>query len=90
MTPECVEIGDAILFQKVQDEVVLLNMDSEQYYGLNPVAAEMWASLMKCGRVSEAAESLIACYEVEPETLKSDLNKLVTELMSGGLLKATV
>jgi hypothetical protein len=84
-----VEIGDAVLYQEVQDEVVLLNMANQQYYGLDDVGARMWKSLLESGSVAEATVHLCQTYEVEETVIRSDLEVLVRDLLAAGLLKTT-
>ena len=36
-------VPKGVLFQDLGDEVVLLEVESEQYYGLNEVCARMWS-----------------------------------------------
>ncbi len=86
--PAAVAIGDAVLFQELEDEVVLLNMSSQQYYGLNDVGASMWKSLMEVRNVATAGDLLSKEYAVEPAVLRADLETLVRDLLKAGLLKA--
>lgn len=88
--PSFVEIGDSVLFQKIQDEVVLLNMENQQYYGLNAVGADMWESLIRERSLARAAEELAGIYEIDRETVRGDLSALVRDLVAKGLLKAVV
>jgi len=87
--PVTVAIGDAVLCQELDDEVVLLNMTNQQYYGLNDVGAQMWKSLLESGSVAAAAELLETMYEIEPTLLRTDLEALVRDLLNAGLLRAT-
>jgi hypothetical protein len=86
--PATVSIGDAVLYQELEDEVVLLNMANQQYYGLNDVGAQMWKCLIELGDISTAGDRLCRSYEVDPTVFRADLEKLVRELLSAGLLKA--
>jgi hypothetical protein len=86
--PETVVIGDAVLYQELEDEVVLLNMSNQQYYGLNDVGAEMWKCLMESGNLAAAGDRLSTSYEVEPTVIRADLEGLVRDLLAAGLLKA--
>ena len=83
-----VEIGEDVLFQQLQGEVVLLNMASQRYYGLNEVGARMWELLLESGDVNAVTDRLRETYDADPVTLRSDLERLIEELRSAGLLKA--
>jgi hypothetical protein len=86
--PTSVAIGDAVLYQELEDEVVLLNMANQQYYGLNDVGAQMWKCLIELGNVATAGDRLCNSYEVDPTVFRADLEDLVNDLLSAGLLKA--
>jgi hypothetical protein len=84
--PPAVAVPDSVLYQEVEDEAVLLNMANQQYYGLNDVGAQMWKSLAEAGTIAEAEDLLRGMYEIEQQTLRSDLETLVRDLLKVGLL----
>jgi hypothetical protein len=86
--PGTVVIGDAVLYQELEDEVVLLNMADQQYYGLNDVGAQMWKCLMEVGSLAAAGDRLSNEYEEEQTVIRADLEALVRDLLNAGLLKA--
>ena len=88
--PAAVTIGDSVLYQDLEDEVVLLNMANQQYYGLNDVGAQMWKSLLETKDVAAAGDRLAEMYEVEQTVLRADLNRLIVKLLDAGLLKGTL
>lgn len=86
--PDHVEITDSVLYQKIQDEVVLLNMDNQQYYGLNAVGADMWDNLISLKSITAVTEQICKTYDAERVNVREDLATLVHEMLSAGLLKA--
>jgi hypothetical protein len=84
---EKVEIGDSVIYHALDDEVVLLNMSNQQYYGLDSVGADMWKILIEYRDLGVAAKRVQACYEVDAETARGDLQMLVRDLVKAGLLK---
>ena len=56
---------DDVIFQTVRDEAVLLNLKSQQYYGLDAVGSRMWGLLVDLGDLSSVAAAL------EPETQRA-------------------
>ena len=84
--PLVVAIADSVLFQELEEEAVLLNMANQQYYGLNDVGAQMWKSLAEAASIADAEALLLKLYEIEPPTLRGDLETLVRDLLKAGLL----
>lgn len=87
--PYAVAIGDSVLYQELEDELVLLNMTTQQYYGLNNVGAQMWKSLMETGTVTATSDALGRIYDAQPSVIQADLEALVRDLLKAGLLKAS-
>jgi hypothetical protein len=86
-TQETIEIGESVLYQELEDQVVLLNMNSQLYFSLDPIGAVMWRLLLECGNVQVAAGRLCGLYQVDEETAHNDFNTFVRELAGAGLVK---
>jgi len=86
--PARVEPADDVIFQALHDEMVLLNMTSQEYFGLDDVGSEMWNLLVQHGDVETVVDVLGSRYAVDQETLRKDLVRLIGRLMDAGLLKA--
>ena len=80
-------ISDEVLTQNLDGEIVLLDLQSEQYFGLDDVGSAMWNALSETGSVEAAFQQLQAIYEIEPDLLHQDLLSLVGQLRENGLLK---
>lgn len=65
---------------------VVLNLDTERYFGLDAVASDMWSALSTSPSVGAAYRKLLEGYEVDPARLASDLASFVSELSSRGLV----
>jgi Coenzyme PQQ synthesis protein D (PqqD) len=82
-----VSIPKNVLVQTFENESVLLNLDSEQYHGLDDVGTSMWLALTQTGTIQAAFERLLTEYQVEPGTLKQDLDDFVKKLRQRGLVE---
>lgn len=82
-----VEIGDSVLYQTVGDEIVVLNMNNQDYFGLDSVGADVWQLLLEHQNVAAVAQRVAAIYEVDEETALNDIQPLVSELLAANLLK---
>ncbi|MGF1477877.1 MAG: PqqD family protein [Cyanophyceae cyanobacterium] len=84
-----VSVPQEVLIQDVGGESVLLNLASEQYFGLDDVGTRMWTTLVEKTEVEAAYKTLLAEYDVEPEQLRRDLQQLIQKLVDHGLLSVT-
>lgn len=87
MSPAKVEQGDDVIYQALQNEIVLLNMKDQQYFGLDDVGSDMWKLLVEHGDVETVADRLSEEYDVDRATVREDLGVLIRNLMAAGLLK---
>ena len=81
-----VRVPDGVLISNLQDESVFLNLDSEQYFGLDDVGTRMFSVLTNSDSIETAYQSLVAEYEVDRERLRQDLMILVENLLQEGLV----
>jgi hypothetical protein len=77
-----------VLVRELMGESVLLNLESGTYFGLDEVGTRMWTVLTTASSMQEAFEALRGDFDVEPETLRRDLEALVAQLLEKGLLEA--
>jgi hypothetical protein len=82
-----VVVADGVIYQKIQDEVVLLNMENQQYYSLNPTASLFWDNIVELQDIQAAEEQLIMSFPDNRDAVGSDLRDLVQKLVQAGLLK---
>lgn len=85
--PKHVQIPSEVLFQELEGESVLLNLESERYYGLDDIGTRLWHLLAENGDVAAACEQLLKEYRVEPDVLERDVSQLLSSLASAGLVK---
>jgi hypothetical protein len=76
-----------VLISNVQGESVLLNLNSERYFGLDEVGTRMLSVLTTSNSIQTAYEALLEEYEVENEALRRDLADLIDRLVDQGLLE---
>lgn len=76
-----------VLVSEVGGEMVLLNLKTEQYFGLDEVGAQMWKTLAASNSVQQALDRLTAEYDAQPAELEHDLNDLISRLVEHGLLE---
>jgi hypothetical protein len=76
-----------VLWNEVEGELILLDLNTEKYFGLDETGATFWMALNRAPTIEEAYHELSATYQVEPEQLRADLKDLLQELVDRGLLE---
>jgi len=79
---------DDVVSAELDGEVVLLNVVSGVYYGLNDIGTQIWQRLAAGATCSELADEFIEVYDVEPDRLRSDIEALMGRLLAAGLVRA--
>lgn len=76
-----------VMLRVIGEEAVILNLKNELYLGLDPVGTRMWMVLHSAPSIQVAYELLLAEFEVEPERLRRDLDKLLDQMLEQGLIE---
>jgi len=76
-----------VLVRLLDQESVLLNLESEQYFGLDETGTRMWQVVTTSPNIDSAYQELLAEYDVPPEMLRENLNELLGHLVEHGLLQ---
>lgn len=80
--------SDEVLFQEVGGEAVLLDLASEQYFGLDPVGTRIWDLLDGHTRLDQVHATLCTEYQADPQRIGDDLLVLARALVDAGLVQA--
>jgi hypothetical protein len=75
-----------VMIRTVGGESVILDLKTERYLGLNDVGTRMWSAITGAASIQSAYETLLAEYDVEPERLRTELDKLLDQLLEQGLI----
>lgn len=68
-------------------EVVILELESGVYYGLNETGSLIWNLLQSGKSLVEIQELILSEYDIEPEQCTQYILKLVKKLAAKGLVK---
>ena len=82
-----VRVPDDVLISNLQEESVILNLDSERYYGLDDVGTRFLSVLNTSDSIEAAYETLAQEYDVDREVLRKDLLTLVENLIEQGIVQ---
>ena len=75
-----------VLVRHLDGESVLLNLETEKYFGLDATGTRMWEVATQSASLEAAYVALAQEFDVEPEVLRSNLAELMARLIENGLL----
>lgn len=84
-----VKVPEDVLISGLQGESVILNLDSERYFGLDEVGTRMMTVLTTADSIQAAYETLLEEYDVEGEVLRQDVTSIIEQLIEQGLVEIT-
>lgn len=79
-------IPEHVLSQEVDGEVVILDLQSGAYHGLNEVGARIWSLIQSCATLEEIVDVLLKEYDTELDTLRADLQAYIHSLVEAKLI----
>lgn len=81
-----INLSPDVLIQELAGESVLLNLKSEEYFGLDDIGTRMIAVLDQAESIQAAHDILLTEYNVESAQLTHDLLQFVLQLTQNGLV----
>jgi len=82
-----VKVADEVLISNLQEESVILNLDSERYFGLDDVGTRFLSVLTTSDSIEAAYERLLSEYDVDSQALRLDLIALIENLIEQGIVQ---
>lgn len=83
---QTITLSPHVLSQEVSGETVLLDLESEYYFGLDEVGTRIWQLIRDSGELHTIYNTLLEEYEVEETQLWTDLEALITDACERGLI----
>ncbi len=80
---------DRVIVQQVEDQAVLLDIESGEYFALNDVGKSVWDLCDGSRTVAEVADAICSGYDVMEEEALTDTSALLEALAGVGLVAAT-
>ena len=79
-------LAEHVSLTEVDDEAVLLDLNSGAYYGLNHVGALLIAQLQDQQDVANASAAIAERYQTPHATVKRDIDTLLAQLLEQKLI----
>ena len=79
-------LADHVIWRDLGDEVVILSLANNNYFGLVGAGSQMWRRLAEDGSTERTVEAFTKEFDTDEATLRRDLEVLVRELEALGLV----
>lgn len=79
----------AIVQSKIGEEVVMLDMDSGFYFGLNSVASVIWGMMATEISFEDLIEKLMTVFDVDRSICESDTRELLDQMLEKNIIRLT-
>jgi hypothetical protein len=84
-----VTIPDGVIHRDLQGELVLLNLNTGVYFGLDPLGTRIWHLLQESYPLQKVLDTLLREYEVPEARCREDLVNLITQMRQKGLIEVS-
>jgi hypothetical protein len=82
-----VGIPDGIVYRDLRGELVLLNLKTGVYFGLDPIGTRIWQLLQDRSSLQEVLDALLQEYEVAEAECREHLVDFVLAMRKNGLVE---
>lgn len=81
-----ITLSPKVISQEVSGETVILDMESECFFGLDAVGTRIWHLIREDATLLTIYNTLLDEYEVEEAQLQADLEALLADACERGLI----
>ena len=81
-----ITLSPQVIFQELDKEAILLDLNGEAYYGLDEVGMRLWQLLAENGDFDAAVAQMLTEYEADEETLRTELLELLEDMAQSDLV----
>jgi len=83
---EKIMIPDTVFAQIVDDEMVIMDTQSENYFGLDAIGTHMWQILVENGSLENLKKMILKMYDVKEDVLEQDIKIFISKLLKNKLI----
>ena len=80
-------IIDDVVWQRLNDEVVILHVATGPYFGLDGVGSQVWCLIAEHGSRERIVEILKTEYDAPEEQIRQDVDGLIQQLVEKRLIR---
>jgi Coenzyme PQQ synthesis protein D (PqqD) len=83
---EHLRVPDQVQFNRVEGQIVLLDLKRGFFYSLDEVGSTIWEAVAKQGTVEAAVTAVLSSYEVDEKVATEDASRMIELWKTEGLL----
>jgi hypothetical protein len=83
---QIIRVSPQVVSQELSGETVILDLDSECYFGLDAVGTRIWHLIREGADLRTIHDTLLDEYDVDPAQLHADLEALIADAQQRGLI----
>lgn len=84
----CLAISPAINHERLEDEVIAINLETGAYYAIQAAGADCWSVAAAGGGLEAMVQALVGRFEVDEARARADAESFIASLLSSGLASA--
>jgi hypothetical protein len=86
---QTISLSPDVISQEVSGETVLLDLKSENYFGLDAVGTRIWQLIRDNGDLQVILETILDEFDADEARIRGDLDALLSEIADLGLITVT-
>lgn len=75
-----ITIPDTLFLQTVDEDTILLDTNTQEYFSLNKVGTTIWDIMSKVNNLKEVKKEILEIYDIDEKQVESDILKFVEAL----------
>ncbi len=86
LATKIIKRSNDVIASEMEDELVMMSMENNAYYGLNSVGRKIWELLESEQTFKTLCDQLMDKYDVDIDTCQRDVVVLISKLEESGLV----
>ena len=84
---QSLKVNPDVLFQRLENDAVLLHMKTDRFYNLNRTGARFWELLNEGHDLVRIQEQMLREFDVEPAALEKEIKDMIVTLQKEDLVR---
>jgi len=81
-----ITIPTTVFAQEVDDEMIIMDVESENYFGLDAIGTQMWQILVEDSSLANLKKMILKMYNVKEDVLEQDIEIFISKLLKNKLI----